>query len=196
MAKSKFYGIQGDEPCVFDSWTECENFVKGKSVKFKSFATRQEAEVFAGITTATTPKLHLPGYFAYVDGSFGSKSAFAGWAWVLLLDGQEIAVQFGKTPMEALSRNIDGELYAAVDCMRYCIAKNIPSVTICHDYEGIEAWATGRWGAKSEIAIRYKEVIANFKQHLRLKFRKVAAHTGDPWNERVDQLAKKGISKS
>lgn len=192
MAKNKFYGI-AEEGVIFDNWSECESYVKGKSVKFKGFATQAEAEVFAGLRTASKPS--LPGYTCYVDGSFGSKSPFAGWGWILLNEGEKIAYQNGRTPKEALSRNIDGELYAAIDAMRYAIAKNLGTITLCHDYEGIEAWATGRWQAKSEIAKAYVNVYQNLKQDLRVRFKKVSAHSGEYWNEQVDALAKAGITK-
>lgn len=194
MAKNKFYAVSGDQPQIFHSWPECEAYVKGKSVKFKGFASLAEAEVFAGLRQETRPE--LPGYYCYVDGSFTSASTYAGWGWILLKDGEQIAYQNGRTPKEALSRNIDGELYGSIDAIRYAIAKSIPQVTLCHDYEGIEAWATGRWQAKSEIAKAYVSVISQLKEQIRVRFKKVSAHSGEYWNEKVDALAKAGIKKT
>ena len=66
--------------------------------------------------------------------------------------------------------------------------------TIYFDYQGIEAWYTGEWQAKSEIALFYVKESKKFKAEF--NFHKVKAHSGDRWNEEADALAKKGMEQS
>ncbi|TDQ42757.1 viroplasmin family protein [Aureibacillus halotolerans] len=54
MAKSKYYTVwKGRKPGIYTSWADCEKQIKGYSgAAFKSFPTRQEAEVaFKGDTS-------------------------------------------------------------------------------------------------------------------------------------------------
>ena len=108
-------------------------------------------------------------------------------------DGKEIARGSGFTAFAAESRNIDGECMASYQAMRW-LDHNDKYATICHDYEGIARWARGEWQAKSNIARQY---VAAVKPLLfRVKFEKVAAHTGVKWNEIVDKLAKEAVEKA
>jgi ribonuclease HI len=117
----------------------------------------------------------------------------AGWAFVVIEDGKEIARGSGFTAFAAESRNIDGECMASYQAMRW-LDHNDKYATICHDYEGIARWARGEWQAKSNIARQY---VAAVKPLLfRVKFEKVAAHTGVKWNEIVDKLAKDAVEKA
>ena len=105
---------------------------------------------------------------------------------------KEIARGSGITAFDAESRNIDGEVMASFQAMRWLDA-NDKSGVICHDYEGIARWAKGEWQAKSNIAKRY---VAAAQPYLhRVSFEKVEAHTGVKWNELVDKLAKEAIAR-
>jgi ribonuclease HI len=48
----------------------------------------------------------------FVDGSFSPDFDRAGWAFVAVENGAELASGYGITPYPAESRNIDGELMA------------------------------------------------------------------------------------
>jgi ribonuclease HI len=126
----------------------------------------------------------------YVDGSFRPGKAEAGWAWVAIEAGREVARGSGKTHEPALSRNIDGECEAAVRAIEWLFAQG-KAATICHDYEGLAHWALREWKANSEIAKRYQESVIPILGDSR--FEKIVAHSGDPWNELVDQLAKAAL---
>jgi ribonuclease HI len=129
----------------------------------------------------------------FVDGSFTPDFPKSGWAFVVTENDKEIARGSGITAFDAESRNIDGEVMASFQAMKWLDAHDKSGV-ICHDYEGIARWAKGEWQAKSNIAKRY---VAAAQPYLhRVKFEKVAAHTGVKWNELVDQLAKDAIAKS
>lgn len=191
MPKQKFYAIKSpEESKIVMTWAECEKLTHGvKGVLFKSFATRAEAEAWISGIEAPVPD----GLRVFVDGSFTPDFPKSGWAFVVTENDKEIARGSGITAFDAESRNIDGEVMASFQAMKWLDAHDKSGV-ICHDYEGIARWAKGEWQAKSNIAKRY---VAAAQPYLhRVKFEKVAAHTGVKWNELVDQLAKEAIAKS
>ena len=191
MPKQKFYAIKTpEESKIVMTWAECEKLTHGvKGVLFKSFASRAEAEAWiSGMETPVPSGLRV-----FVDGSFSPGFAKSGWAFVVTENDVEIARGSGITAFDAESRNIDGEVMASYQAMRW-LDLNDKTGTICHDYEGIARWAKGEWQAKSNIAKRY---VAAAKPYLhRVSFEKVAAHTGVKWNELVDQLAKDAIARA
>lgn len=190
MPKQKFYAIKTPNGSkIVMTWAECEQLTHGvKGVLFKSFGTKAEAEAWISGMEAPAPK----GLRLFVDGSFSPGFPYSGWAFVVTEDDKEIARGSGLTAFEAESRNIDGEVMASYQAMRWLDANDRTGV-ICHDYEGIARWANGEWQAKSGIAKRY---VAAAKPYLhRVSFEKVAAHTGVKWNELVDQLAKDAIAR-
>ena len=191
MPKTKFYAIKGPNGNrIVTSWPECDSLVRGvKGVLYKSFGTREEAEDWInGVESAIKPGLRI-----FVDGSFTPSYPKAGWSFVVTEDDREVARGCGVTAFDAESRNIDGEVMASFQAMKWLDA-NDRTGTICHDYEGIARWAKGEWQAKSNIAKMY---VAAAKPYLnRVQFEKVAAHTGVKWNELVDKLAKEAIAKA
>lgn len=193
MAKAKkYYAVKGDsiESVIFHSWPECQEFVKGKSVKFKSFGSYEDAEVFA-----YDKEVYSEGIFIFVDGSYmHGKSKYGGWGFVIVQDGIELLQENGRTKNPAESRNIDGELEATINAVKWC-EKHIPGkeVTLCYDYKGIAMWAKGYWKANKELTQNYKSFMMNKDW---VNFKKVAAHTGNKWNEIADTLAKEGVFKS
>ena len=191
MPKQKFYAVKSEnEKKIVTTWAECEKLTHGvKGVLFKSFGSREEAAAWLDGMEVPPPD----GLRIFVDGSFSPGFARSGWAFVVTEDDKEIARGSGITAFEAESRNIDGEVMASFQAMKWLDAHDKKGV-ICHDYEGIARWAKGEWQAKSNIA---KQYVAAAKPFLhRVQFEKVAAHTGVKWNELVDKLAKEAIAKA
>ena len=190
MPKQKFYAIKTpEESKIVMTWAECEKLTHGiKGVLFKSFGSRAEAEAWISGMDAPVKD----GIRVFVDGSYSPDFPNSGWAFVVTENDQELARGSGLTAFEAESRNIDGEVMASYQAMRWLDSHDKCGV-ICHDYEGIARWAKGEWQAKSNIAKRY---VAAAQPYLhRVQFEKVAAHTGVKWNELVDKLAKEAIAK-
>lgn len=191
MPKQKFYAIKSpNESKIVMTWAECEKLTHGvKGVLFKSFASRAEAEAWISGMEAPVPD----GIRVFVDGSFSPNFPKSGWAFVVTENDKEIARGSGITAFDAESRNIDGEVMASFQAMRWLDA-NDKSGVICHDYEGIARWAKGEWQAKSNIAKRYVAAVQPYLH--RVSFEKVEAHTGVKWNELVDKLAKEAIARA
>lgn len=170
-----------------DSWPDCEKVIKGKTgVKYKSFAKMEDAkEWISGV------KQVKKGLRVYIDGSFLPTSDYAGWSWVAVEDGVEVASAAGRTPHPAASRNIDGELHAAWKAMEF-LAKKKRKGVICYDYQGVESWATGEWKTSSAVSQIYVKRTAEIKMWA--TFEKVTGHSGDKWNDKADRLAKEAIT--
>ena len=129
---------------------------------------------------------------AYVDGSFLNKVIGYG---AVILDGESIIHEIsGKMDSKYDEHyQIGGELKAAIESVSWAKANQIKDLHIYYDYKGIEMWATGKWKANKELTKSYQAYM--IKQPLNLHFHKVAAHSGNKWNEYADGLAKAG-SKS
>ncbi|HEY0221685.1 MAG TPA: RNase H family protein [Lactovum miscens] len=132
----------------------------------------------------------------YTDGSFNIATSVYGGAYCIsnLLEGSFS----GKDPKLATSRNVSGECIAVIRGIKALIDKEklIPGdkVIVYHDYTGLADWAEGRWKAKKAVSLKYVQSIQLFRSKgLIIEFKKVAAHTGIPENEKVDRLAKKAV---
>lgn len=127
----------------------------------------------------------------WVDGAclYESGNVRFGWAYVIRR-GQAILHQVsGPTiPHDAVShRNVAAEIQAVLQGLQHCLEFNYTPVTVCYDYEGLEAWATGRWKAKTPFTAAYQHRIRSLP--FPITWKKIPAHTGVPMNELVDALA-------
>ena len=127
-------------------------------------------------------------YDLYVDGS--EYLGRVGYGWVLLLDGTELQRGSGPVPPEQVegARQVAGELMAVGHALRWCKAHGIDRLRLHYDYQGIENWATGRWKARKALTQRYAEFMRTIG--IQIEFLKVKSHSGDHWNDVVDQLAR------
>ena len=146
----------------------------------------------AGQEPEASPATHL-GIAAYVDGSWLAEAI--GYGVVILQDGLPISELSGRVDDETLQgmRQVGGELQAVYAAVKWCRENGVQQVSVYYDYDGIEKWATGDWQAKSHATQAYAEAIRNCG--VSVYWHKVAAHSGDRWNQRADQLAKSGASK-
>jgi len=131
------------------------------------------------------------GYVAYVDGSFFS--GMVGYGCAILNNGELIHEITGIVEGESgkMSRNVTGELQAVIETVNWCKQNKVNKIAICYDYEGIEKWATDKWKANLELTRNYKAFMS--KVPIIIQWVKVKGHSGNKWNDYVDQLAKKSI---
>lgn len=130
----------------------------------------------------------------YVDGSF--LNGVCGYGAVILKDGNPIHEIFGSLTEQCFLdiRQVAGELEAVMSSLTWCSENNIDNVKIYYDYKGIECWANGEWKAKKDLTKRYILFIKDCS--VKVEWIKVKAHSGDIWNEKADELAKKGALSS
>lgn len=194
---TKYYAVQqGRKKGVFSTWAECQQQVTGyKGAVFKSFQTLQEAEAFAyGAKAEADMEFEKDALIAYVDGSYLHASREFAYGMVIL-DGTEELHFCEKFSDKALAsmRNVAGEIKGAEAAMRYAVSKGAQKLYIFHDYEGIAKWCQGIWKTNKEGTKAYKAYFDSVKEQVEIVFVKVAAHTGNHYNELADELAKRAL---
>lgn len=198
----KFYAVrQGRVPGIYTSWDDCKAQVHGYSgASYKSFTRREDAVQFInGGEQAYAPETDNVlesdcSAVAYTDGSFDIKTKRFALGAVLFYGGGEVTFsECFSDPELAVMRNVAGEIMGARRIMEYCIEKNIDSVEIRYDYEGVEKWCSGEWRANKNGTIDYKRYYESIKDSLRIRFTKVRGHSGDKFNDMADSLAKAAL---
>ena len=200
----KFYGVRrGRTTGVFDSWDACRKQVyKFPDAEYKSFPTREEALAFVSPSSPTLKKVKQKSNASsdsttsiWVDGSCfpqSDDSLRIGWGVLVKQDGEEVYRAKGNDiPPEAVAhRNVAGEIFGILKALEWCQAQGIAEVTLYFDYQGLESWATGAWRAKFPFTQYYARTVK--ASNITIHWIKVKAHSGNPENEIVDQLAKEG----
>lgn len=134
--------------------------------------------------------------FAFVDGSYNAKINTYGWGGFLIdqFGKKHILEGSGKDPELAKMRNVAGEILGASAAIQTALKLGMEKLTIYYDYEGVEKWVAGKWCAKKKGTIDYARLAKSaMKSGLKLYFKHVKAHSGVPFNEEADNLAKKSV---
>jgi ribonuclease HI len=96
-------------------------------------------------------------------------------------------------PQEARSqRNVAGEILAVRNGLSWCREHGVRHVSIYYDYEGLEAWVTGRWQARNPFTAAYALCVR--ESGVVVRWQKVRAHSGRSRNEQVDRLARQAAT--
>ena len=172
------------------NWEDCKKQVdKFPGAVYKSFTDYTSAKEYMFKTPVKSKNSGV--YKAYVDGSYNANTKEYSGAYVLLKDGQVIKEFSKKYCDEASSmRNVAGEIAAAKLVIAYCLSANIKKLIIFHDYQGIAAWCTKEWKAKNRWTQEYADFYSAATRSMQITFEKVKGHSGDPFNDRADELAK------
>jgi ribonuclease H-related protein len=93
----------------------------------------------------------------------------------------------------AAIRNVAGEMLGAMYAVKTARKNGYKSIRICYDYLGIEMWATGKWKTNNVYTKKYAAYMKEQSAYLQISFQKIAAHTGEKWNEEADRLAKEAL---
>jgi ribonuclease HI len=131
----------------------------------------------------------------YTDGSFTDrKPEVSGWGIVVVLNDVIIHEDYGQARPD--SRQIGGELKAAMMGMLWARQNGFQHVEIHHDYTGVAWFVDGTWKKpKKELPKKYIEFTNKAMSVIDISFVKVKAHTGNYYNERADALANKGVNE-
>ena len=186
---------------IVSTWAECLKYVKGvKGAKYKSFEDINEAKEFLNDslnvfkkTDDTYPKdcLHI-----YVDGSYNAATEEYSYGVVAVLSDVVLHIESGagKSASSRNIRQIAGELEGALKGCEYAQSSGALKVVIFHDYVGICYHATGFWDRKEESSKEYyKKMQELMSSGLEVIFVKVDSHTGDLFNELVDEKCKERL---
>ena len=212
MAKKKIYAVRkGHKTGLFNTWAECQKATAGYSgAEFRGFTEKEEALAFLNMETTKTASgdkskeaagvVEVPEnmVIAYVDGSFEKSIGRYAFGCVLLTpDGQEIRESgSGSDPAGVAIRNVAGEMLGAMNAVKWAQENGYPAVEIRYDYEGVEKWVTGVWRAKTPLTSKYAVHMQEAGKKIQISFCKVAAHTGNHYNEEADQLAKSALLRT
>lgn len=189
------------EDLIVDSWDECLKYVKGvKKAKYKSFTDISSAREYLKEGSKLLKKsegnypkdcLHI-----YVDGSYNISTEVYAYGFVAVRDGVVECIKSGSSKNEYAKniRQIAGELEGAIKGVEYALKIGEKKVVIFHDYEGISHHVTGLWERKEESSIQYYNKMNELiKSGIEVIFVKVDSHTGDLFNELVDEICKEEI---
>ena len=191
----KFYAVKiGKTPGIYTSWDECRKMVSGfPGAVYKSFADRNEAETFLGKECLDKDKCKEtePENYAFVDGSFNSKTSVYGYGGFLVTKGvRHVLKGSGDDPQMASMRNVAGEVLGSMAAVKLALELGIEDLTIYYDYMGIEMWATGVWKRNRQGTIAYYDFMQSVRDRIHLSFVKVKGHSGVEGNEEADRLAR------
>ena len=186
---------------IVNTWAECLRCVKGvKGAKYKSFEDINEAKKFLNDAGDVLKKednnypkdcLHI-----YVDGSYNAATEEYSYGMVAVQNDVVLHIESGagKSDSSRNIRQIAGELEGAVKGVQYAISKGEKKVVIFHDYVGICYHATGFWDRKEESSKEYyKKMQELMSSGIEVIFVKVDSHTGDLFNELVDEKCKEKL---
>ncbi len=186
------------ENIIVDTWGECLGYVKGvKGAKYKSFENLEDAKAYLSEGNRMLKKsdenypkdcLH-----AYVDGSYNSSDGRYSYGLVCVNNNvvEYIESNAEKDSSEKNIRQIAGELKGALKAAQYALRQGQEKLVIFHDYEGIAHHATGSWERKEESSMEYYEKMQKLMNSgIEVIFVKVDSHTGDLFNELVDEKCK------
>lgn len=183
---------------IVNTWSECLKYVKGvKGAKYKSFEDLEEAKAYLNEGNRmlkkcdnTYPKdcLHI-----YVDGSYNLTSNKYSYGVVAVRDNVVEYIESGSDNSDSENniRQIAGELQGAFKALEYAVNKNEKKLVLFHDYEGIAHHATGAWQRKEASSEKYyNDMQKLMNTGIDVIFVKVDSHTGDLFNELVDEKCK------
>ncbi|WP_027108922.1 viroplasmin family protein [Lacticigenium naphthae] len=195
---SKYYAIKkGRKPGIYRTWAEAQAQIKGFSgAQFKSFPTEKDANEFIDPPTVKAVDWTASDTVeAYVDGSFNRKKNQYSYGVVMLKDGQVLDTFYRADNDEryVASFQIAGEVFGALEAIRWAKERHYTSILIHYDYMGIEQWATGMWKANKPVSKDYIHEYKELAKDITVRFKKEKAHTGIEFNELADQLAKKAL---
>lgn len=175
------------------SQTPARDYQSQKGVVAKSATTTMKFESVG----SKQPNFNEPNHLiAYIDGSFDKRRGSVGAGGIMFINGEQKTFSFGNTdPKYSAFWNVSGELLAAMYVMNYALEHNIPQCSLYYDYMGIEMWATKRWKRNNIVTEEYATFCETIFTSVKVNFHKVAAHTGDTYNEMADKLAKAGAAQ-
>ena len=192
---AKFYAVRkGRTTGIFTSWSQCQQQVTGyPGASFKSFPTRGEAQRFletgfVGGQADVPQKAEANAEaVAYVDGSYHAGTGEFACGAVIFYQGEafEISQKFNDPDLAAM-RNVAGEIKGSEAAIAFCLEREIQSLEIHHDYEGIAKWCTGEWKANKEATKAYRQYYLASSQRLQITFVKVKGTFEDSSGTVVD----------
>lgn len=184
LSLSDFMSAKRSEP-------KSRSEVQSKPIHSRIIGSRVKNKVSSSVVKPDfTKSNHV---IAYIDGSYNKGTNTVGAGGVIFLNGIKEIFSFPSNDERYTSFwNVAGELLAAMYVMKYAVDRGVSECSLYYDYMGIEMWATKGWKRNNALTQQYAAFYDSIKDRVRIYFHKVAAHTGDTYNEMADALAKQG----
>lgn len=191
-----YYAVQKGRggAAIYRTWNECKEATHGfPGAKFKKFDIEKDAKAYAfGKKPHPDSKYDI---VLYTDGSYLSFGV-SGYAAVFVQNGEAVAVLYGPCSKPDSIHNVGSEIEAAERGIAVAMEKGFRSIKVCHDYEGIGAWADRDWQTKKETTIEYREFVDAARKKVKIDFQKVRGHSGDKFNDMADEYANFGAEQT
>jgi len=132
-----------------------------------------------------------------VDGSYNSTTERYSYGLVAVRNNivEYIDSDCAKDSYKTSIRQIAGELGGAIKAVEYALSRGDKKVVIFHDYEGVSHHATGFWERREQSSVEYYNRMNELMNlGIEVIFVKVDSHTGDLFNELVDEKCKEELS--
>lgn len=187
---------------IVDSWAVCLKYVKGvKGAVYKSFENLPDANKFlfegSKLLKKDDGNYPLDCLHVYVDGSYNATTEKYAYGVVAVKDNviEYISSDSAKDNSKSNIRQIAGELEGSIKGVEYALSRGEKKVVIFHDYEGVRHHATGFWERREQSSIEYYNKMNELiNKGIEVLFVKVDSHTGDLYNELVDEKCKEKLS--
>jgi len=148
----------------------------------------KKCEEIKTILSLNVPEIYKnKGYEIDVDGSY--QNCRTGYGAIIRKDGKIVKELNGivkETDVDG-SRQVAGELKAAMEAVKWCNENSVKDIIIYYDYDGVRKWAKREWKAKKPVTKEYAEFMKDVK--INMHWVKIKSHTGIYWNEQADKLA-------
>lgn len=120
------------------------------------------------------------------------KTVLLGMAFFLICDGAPMAFSGLVVRYMNESKNLVGELEAALIATKQALELDCTRLAIVYDCESIETLATGKSTPKSRLSKYYVSEMNEYMKQLDITFSYSKAHSGNEWHNFADGLAKQG----
>lgn len=177
---------------------EIEDLTKGEDKVIPIGVTvRKPRTSYKPSTSSSKPsKKEIANYpQIYSDGSYDKATGFYGYSTIVLIDGEEPYIRYGKGKAgEDNGWQVNGEVAGAMFGIEYLLRKGYTKMTINYDLINIERWGNGQWKANKSYSKRYRSYVERKRaEGAEIHYHKVKSHSGDKYNEWADFYAKKGL---
>lgn len=116
----------------------------------------------------------------YTDGGYDKDKKIGAWAF----GTEDKVIDSGVITKIDGTWNIQSEITACINAIKYAEAQKYSNVVIIHDLKGLKFWYEGYWKANFDSTRALKELKSQVK--VKVSFKLIKGHSGIKGNELVD----------